>query len=248
MPYQKQSILLRKPFLWVALLACAVLLVSCGSAKRPQEVESTVLQFNTPQNGDTIAIIETNKGTIKIVLYPTLAPVAVDNFIRLSENGYYENTTFHRIVKDFIIQGGDPTGTGSGGMSVWGGYFDVEISGQLHNYSGAVGMASTSNGNGSQFYIVQTPTDSVSDVMAEQLLSAGYTQDVVDTYLQVGGVPYLDNGYTIFGQVYEGMDVVDKMASVSTDDREKPKKDIVVQSITISTYDDGTTSVSSEET
>ncbi len=247
MPYQKQSIFLRKPFLWATLLLCAVLLTACGTAKRPQEVESNVLQFNTPQNGDIIAVIETNKGTIKMVLYPSLAPVAVDNFIRLSESGYYNDTTFHRIVKDFIVQGGDPTGTGSGGMSVWGGYFDVEISGQLHNFSGAVGMASTSNGNGSQFYIVQTPAESVSEPMAEQLLAAGYEQDVIDAYLQVGGVPYLDNGYTVFGQVYEGMNIVDKIASVSTDDREKPKKDIVVKSITISTYDDGTTPASTEE-
>ena len=173
-----------------------------------------------------------------MVLYPEYAPIAVDNFIKLAESGYYNGTTFHRIVKDFIIQGGDPTGTGYGGMSIWGGYFDVEISGMLHNYTGAVGMSSTTNGNGSQFYIVQTPLASITDVHVEQMVNAGYRQDVIDTYLEVGGIPYLDNGYTIFGQVYRGMDVVDEIASVQTDDREKPKKDITIISITISIYEE----------
>ena len=223
------------------VLGLAFIITACGSTKRPTTFESTELQFTTPQNGDTIAIIQTSEGTIYMVLYPQYAPVAVDNFIRLAQSGYYDGTTFHRIVKDFIVQGGDPTGTGYGGMSIWGSYFEVEISGILHNYTGAVGMASTANGNGSQFYIVQTPQDNITDAHVQQMQSAGYREEVINAYLEVGGVPYLDNGYTVFGQVYSGMDVVDDIASVQTDDREKPKKDITIVSITITIYEEPVT-------
>ena len=226
-----------KKYLFPALLLCCIVILSGCGPSRPASVDSQELQFTTPAEGDPIALIETSMGTIKIVLYPKYAPKAVENFTRLAENGYYNGVLFHRIVKDFIIQGGDPTGTGTGGESVWGTPFETEITDLLHNYTGAVGMASSSeNGNGSQFYIVQTPADSVTDTMVDQMRAAGRREEVISTYQQAGGVPYLDYGYTVFAQVYEGMDVVDKIAKVKTDDREKPKKDVTITSVTISTY------------
>lgn len=216
-------------------LLCALCLSGCGASR--EKIDSDELQFTTPAEGDPVADIETSMGTIKIVLYPKYAPKAVENFTTLAEEGYYNGLTFHRIVKNFIVQGGDPTGTGTGGTSIWGAPFETEITDLLHNYTGAVGMAaSASGGNGSQFYIVQTPADSVTDAMVEQMQAAGRREEVIDAYKKAGGVPYLDYGYTVFGQVYEGMDIVDKIAKVRTDDREKPKKEITINSITISSY------------
>lgn len=115
-------------------------------------------QLDKPIKGDTVALIKTNKGDIKIRLFPDKAPKTVENFVTHSKNGYYNGIIFHRVIKGFMIQGGDPTGTGRGGESIWGKGFEDEFSPELHNFRGALSMANTGMpfSNGSQFFIVSS--------------------------------------------------------------------------------------------
>ena len=118
------------------------------------------------------AIMHTNMGDITIQLYPEVAPKTVENFVTLAKKGYYNGLIFHRVIKDFMIQGGDPTGTGAGGESIYGAKFEDECSQELHNFRGALSMANAGpNTNGSQFFIVQNsqaPTQDI-DALAVQV-------------------------------------------------------------------------------
>lgn len=187
-------------------------------------------QLNTEvaDNEDLVEMV-TTKGTIKIKLFPELAPKAVENFMTHAKDGYYDGVTFHRVIQDFMIQGGDPEGNGTGGESIWGEGFETEISNQLYNVRGALSMARTQdpNSNGSQFFIVQN-----SDDMHDGLLKDDYPQAIIDAYKN-GGYPSLDGEYTVFGQVVEGMDVVDAIAAVETDSSDKPKEDVKIEKINI---------------
>ncbi|BAO06819.1 peptidylprolyl isomerase [Enterococcus mundtii] len=187
-------------------------------------------QLNTEvaDNEDLVEMV-TTKGTIKIKLFPELAPKAVENFMTHAKDGYYDGVTFHRVIQDFMIQGGDPEGNGTGGESIWGEGFETEISNQLYNIRGALSMARTQdpNSNGSQFFIVQN-----SDDMHDGLLKDDYPQAIIDAYKN-GGYPSLDGEYTVFGQVVEGMDVVDAIATVETDSSDKPKEDVKIEKINI---------------
>ena len=230
---------------FVVSLFAAGLMIGCGAASsRPSQFESNELQFTSPQNGDTIAIFDTSMGTFRAVLFPALAPLAVENFVTLAKQGYYDGILFHHVVKDFVIQGGDPTATGGGGESLWGNPFADEFNDSLHNYTGALSMANSGeNTNTSQFFIVDAPADSVSAALAGQMKTGGYRQEVIDAYRAVGGAPYLDGKHTVFGQIYSGMDVIDKIASVAVDEKtDRPKKDIVIESISIDTYQQDTSS------
>ena len=123
-------------------------------------------QKEMPAVGEKVAVIKTDKGDIKVRLFPEEAPKAVENFVTHAENGYYDGLIFHRVIKDFMIQGGDPKGTGTGGESIWGKPFADEFSSELHNFRGALSMANAGpNTNGSQFFIVQA--DSVSDDLVD---------------------------------------------------------------------------------
>ena len=116
-------------------------------------------QLRQPAAGDTVATIKTNKGDIKVVLFPDAAPKAVENFTTHADNGYYDGVIFHRVIPDFKIQGGDPLGMGIGGESSWGRPFKDEFSRDYHNLRGALCMANAGpNTNGSQFFIVQAPS------------------------------------------------------------------------------------------
>ena len=107
-------------------------------------------QLNAPVAGDMIATVKTNMGEIKIKLFPEYAPKAVENFTTHAKNGYYDGLIFHRVINDFMIQGGDPNGTGTGGQSIWGHSFEDEFTGELHNLRGALCMANAGpNTNGS---------------------------------------------------------------------------------------------------
>ena len=113
-------------------------------------------QFEKPAKESKVAIMETEKGTIKLYFFPEYAPKAVENFLTHAEQGYYNGITFHRVINDFMIQGGDPTGTGRGGESIWGHSFEDEFDVKLRNYRGALSMANAGPcTNGSQFFIVQ---------------------------------------------------------------------------------------------
>lgn len=193
------------------------------------------LQLSPAAKGDTVAVMHTNMGDIKIKLFPEQAPRTVENFVTHAENGYYNGIIFHRVIKDFMIQGGDPTGTGRGGESIWGGSFEDEFSPLLHNLRGALSMANAGpNTNGSQFFIVQA--NSVPEDMIEQMRSltdSGFSQDITDAYKTLGGTPWLDFRHSVFGQVTEGMEVVDAIAGAPVGSGDKPVEDIVINGIDI---------------
>ena len=177
-------------------------------------------------------LMQTTLGDIKIKLFPELAPKTVENFLTHAENGYYEGIIFHRVIKDFMIQGGDPTGTGMGGESIWGAPFADEFSMNAFNLRGALSMANAGPGtNGSQFFIVQAPRVDVR--MEDQMKQAGYPEEIIQAYMEKGGTPWLDHKHTVFGQVIEGMDVVDIITNVETTYGDKPAVDVVINKITV---------------
>lgn len=181
------------------------------------------------------AVIKTNMGDMSFELFPQAAPKAVENFVRHSENGYYNGLIFHRVIKDFMIQGGDPTGTGMGGESVFGGSFEDEFSIDARNYYGALSMANAGpNTNGSQFFIVQAKDvpDSLLSQM-ERLKDNGFPQQVIDTYKEAGGTPWLDFHHTVFGRLISGADVLDSIAAVECDANDKPLSDVVISAIEV---------------
>ena len=181
--------------------------------------------------------IKTSQGDITIKLFPEEAPLAVENFLTHAKEGYYDGIIFHRVINGFMIQGGDPEGNGTGGQSIWAGKddsidagngFKNEVSAFLYNIRGALAMANAgADTNGSQFFINQNPAD------ASGQLSSGKTPGKIIEAYKNGGNPSLDGGYTVFGQVIEGMDVVDKIASSETDSNDKPTTDITINSIEI---------------
>lgn len=181
------------------------------------------------------AVIKTNRGDMEFVLFPEIAPKAVENFVTHSENGYYNGLIFHRVIQDFMIQGGDPTGTGMGGESVFGKNFEDEFSLDARNYDGALSMANAGpNTNGSQFFIVQAktvPQNLLSQM--EQLKDNGFPQEVIDNYKKVGGTPWLDFHHTVFGQLINGADVLDDITSVKCGPNDKPVYDVVIDKIEI---------------
>jgi len=151
-----------------------------------------------------IAVIKTNMGTIKCELLPEVAPKAVENFVGLSDKGYYNKLTFHRVIDKFMIQGGDPNGNGTGGQSIWGGTFDDEFN-ENYKFDSAGVMAYANRGpntNGSQFFITLEPT------------------------------PSLNFHFTIFGKVVDGMDVVKAIGKVPTaKPYDKPVTPVVMDSV-----------------
>ena len=153
-----------------------------------------------------VAVIKTNMGTIELELFPKEAPKAVENFTKLANEGYYDGVIFHRVIDNFMIQGGDPTGTGRGGESIWGKPFGDEFSPDLKfDKPGLLAMANAGpNTNGSQFFITLVPT------------------------------PWLNNHHTIFGKVIKGMGVVEKIGKVQTTKPfDKPVKDVVMEKVSI---------------
>ncbi|MCI5515631.1 MAG: peptidylprolyl isomerase [Oscillospiraceae bacterium] len=184
----------------------------------------------------TKAVIKTNRGDMTFVLFPEVAPKAVENFVTHAKDGYYDGLIFHRIIKDFMIQGGDPTGTGCGGESVWGKSFEDEFSIDARNYYGALSMANSGpNTNGSQFFIVQAksvPENLLAQM--EQLKEQGYPQECIDNYKEVGGTPWLDFHHTVFGQIVDGEDVLENIAAVQTGPNDKPIYDVVIDTVEIS--------------
>lgn len=160
-------------------------------------------QLDFPKTGDTVAIIETTLGTIKIKLFVQETPKTCANFIGLAKKGYYNGIIFHRVIRDFMIQGGDPTGTGMGGESIYGQEFEDEFAPGLSHVKGTLSMANAGpNTNGSQFFIVHARE-----------------------------TKYLDRHHSVFGQVYEGLDIVDAIANVKTDRNDRPLTDVAILSM-----------------
>lgn len=193
------------------------------------------IQTANPKAGDTVAILSTTMGKVCIKLFPQYAPKTVENFTTHAKNGYYNGIIFHRVIPDFMIQGGDPTSTGRGGESIWGAPFEDECCPELHNLRGALSMANAGPGtNGSQFFIVQAKTvpPQMLDQM-DELTDSGFPLAAQESYKELGGTPWLDFRHTVFGQVYEGMDVVDSIANVKTGAMDKPEEDVSILGIEI---------------
>lgn len=182
-------------------------------------------------DNEKLVEMETSMGTIKIKLFPEYAPKAVENFLKHSEEGYYDGLIFHRVIKDFMIQGGDPRGNGTGGESIYGKPFEDEFTSQLFNIRGALSMANAGpNTNGSQFFIVQNP--SLDGSWKAQMEKADYPQEIIEAY-ENGGTPWLDYRHTVFGQVIAGMDIVDLIANTPANAQDKPKEDVQIKKIKI---------------
>lgn len=225
------------------------------------EVEDVSLydkQFKGPEKGEEIAVLKTSMGEIKLRLFPEEAPLAVENFKGLANEGFYNNVTFHRVINDFMIQTGDPSATGTGFASIYDNEaFGDEFVPYLHNYRGALSMANSgADSNGCQFFINQANVvyedylNSLIEMMGENeaacfqnvnkktydLLAVVFPEIVADHYREVGGNIHLDYKHTVFGQVFEGMDIVDKIAEVPVDENQKPLEDVVIESITFEIY------------
>ncbi len=191
-------------------------------------------QLDKPQTGEMVAVMHTTLGDISIRLFADKAPKTVENFTTHAKNGYYDGLIFHRVIKDFMIQGGDPTGTGCGGESIWGTNFEDEFDVDLHNIYGALSMANAGPcTNGSQFFIVEAST--CPEGMLEQMkeLESHFPKACQEGYAKLGGTPWLDFKHSVFGQVYDGMDVVKAIASVKTNHSDRPLEDVKILSIDV---------------
>ncbi len=177
---------------------------------------TTSYQINKPKNGDLVAVMKTTNWTMKIRLFVKDVPSVVNNFIGLSVKWYYKDIIFHRVIKDFMIQWGDPTWTGMWGESIYWAKFDDEFSDKLSNIRGSIAMANSGpNTNWSQFFINQRD----------------------NTNLDFNKPPFTSK-HAVFGQVYEWLDNLDKIAKVKTASWDKPVKDVKIISIEIKQYND----------
>ena len=192
----------KKKGILASLLVGALALVGCSN--------NTVDEVRTPPKELPVAtIVFKDYGTVEAELYPHIAPNTVNNFISLANSGFYDNLTFHRIIKDFMIQGGDPEGTGMGGpgYSIKGEFTKNKFKNDLKHTEGVLSMARSQNKDsaGSQFFIM--------------------TKDI----------PSLDGQYASFGKVISGMDIIHEIENVETDANDKPVKDVVIESIKVDT-------------
>lgn len=198
--------------------------------------DAVILNFTAPEVGEKIAVMTVKDyGEIKIKLFPEQASKGVENFIGLAEMNYYDELIFHRVINGFMNQGGDPTGTGTGGNSIWGGNFDGGVPEGLYHFSGAVAYANSqgTSTNSSQFYIVNTAEG---DVLGGEDYLVDLPANLADMYREKGGTPHLDGSYTVFGQVFEGMDVVRAISEVETDENDKPLTQVLIESVRIVEY------------
>lgn len=174
---------------------------STSTNEQKEDLSMTELKKDTI----TVAVIKTNMGTIEIELYAKKAVKTVENFVGLIEKKYYDGIIFHRVIDNFMIQGGDPTGTGMGGESLWGKPFEDEVNtGLKHESEGILSMANSGpNTNGSQFFITLKATS------------------------------WLDGRHTVFGKVIKGMDVVKAIGKVKTGQNDKPVTNVVMENVTV---------------
>ena len=232
---------MKKSLKLLGLLMAAILPLAAfsGCTNADALTGTKIDQFQLPAKGDEIAVMETTEGTIKFRLFPEVAPKAVQNFKSLAKKGYYNGLKFHRIIPEFMIQSGDPQGTGMGGESIWGEPFEDEFSDYVRNYKGALSMENSGpNTNGSQFFVVQAGPQTIGDDFSNYSgqTDAKFPQEIVDKYKEKGGTPWLDNQHTVFGQAFEGIDVVNKIAGYGNTDG-TPSKEVKIVSVTIEKYE-----------
>lgn len=189
---------------------------------------------------ETIVLIETNYGNIKVKLYNE-TPFHKENFIELVEKGFYDSLLFHRVIKDFMIQGGDPTSKGAKADAQLGsggpGYtIPAEINPLLFHKKGALSAARQGDNtnpmrrsSGSQFYIVQGKVYTKDEMTKlEQRMGTKWSDEQMTIYTTIGGTPFLDAQYTVFGEIIEGLDVIDKIAAVEKGKADRPVSDVII--------------------
>jgi cyclophilin family peptidyl-prolyl cis-trans isomerase len=185
------------------LLAAFVAVIAVVSVSAYFLMQSSVVAGSNQTSKNRVAVMETSMGTMEFVLYEDKAPITTNNFITLAEKGFYDNTIFHRIIHNFVIQGGDPTGTGGGGP----GYTvpDEFNTGLNHDVKGMLSMANTGqpNSSGSQFFVTLSPQ------------------------------PGLDGSYSVFGKLIKGENVLDAIGSVQTDAYDRPISNVTLIKVTI---------------
>lgn len=192
--------------LTLSLFFVLILFISCMNGNSNNQNPQQEQEKQNMNDSTVVAVVKTNMGTIEIELFESQTPKTVANFVGLAEKGYYNGVIFHRVIENFMIQGGDPTGTGRGGESIYGAKFEDEIVPALkHEVPGILSMANAGpNTNGSQFFITLVAT------------------------------PWLDGKHTVFGKVIAGMEVVSAIGKVQTSKPgDKPVEDVVMESVTI---------------
>ena len=197
----------------IIIIITIILLVGCE--KKAKNIEDyfdenliNIEQLNLPVKGEEIAIVKTTKGDMKIRLFKDIAPLAVENFITLAKEGYYDGYGFSRIEDNFCIQIGGNTEYPHG-KSIYGDFYDLEIDSEYHNFFGAIGVARTAEKkNSSLFYIISREDLLEEDIEFLENNETSLNKEEVYAYKAIGGVPRLDYEYTIFGQVYEGLDIL----------------------------------------
>ena len=183
-------------------------------------------------DGEIKVTIKTTHGDMAFKLFEKDIPKAVENFVTHAKNGYYNGIIFHRVIKDFMIQGGDPTGTGMGGESIWGNSFEDEFSMDYFHFYGALSMANAGpNTNGSQFFIVQN--NHLDARTLDALEQGGWPEEAVKGYAEVGGTPHLDHRHAVFGQLLEGAETLEKIAAVETGAQDKPVEEVVILDVEV---------------
>lgn len=213
--------------------------------KALESSQINLVQLNLPKAGDTLFEIDTTNGTLYGVLYPEKAPLAVENFTTLAQEGFYNGSTFNSVVENFYVQSGAPSGKED--KSIFTDKkdnpipFENEIDIDLWHFRGALAMMnegiSSPDSNTSKFFIVQAKT--IANEWFEKMENIGFPTKVIDAYKENGGIPGYDTHYTVFGQVYSGLDVLDSIGETEVDDSYKPVEDIYINSIKISTYEEG---------
>lgn len=219
----------------VCCVFCTAFATSCGDNN-----DDGIANFTSPKNGEEVLVMTIRDyGDVKIKLFPDQAEKGVENIKGLVGKNYYDGLIFHRIIKDFMIQGGDPLGTGMGGESMWGDKFDGGTSEDLIHAAGAVAYANSGSTatNGSQFYIVTGSKLSDEDFKTYADNGYKFTEEAQNIYKEDGGAPWLDGGYTVFGQVYDGLDIIFDIQNTETDSSDKPVKDVVIEKISVEKYD-----------
>lgn len=223
---------MKKAIVFILLLTMSMtLFIGCSNESN---------QFSAPKKGETVAeIVVKDFGSIYVKFFDESAPKAVENFTTHAKEGYYDGLTFHRVINDFMIQGGDPSGDGTGGESIWGEEFEDEFSDNLQPYRGALCMANAgSNTNGSQFFIVQAKQTYDKDTLTYigEQYGVEFNDAAIENYGKKGGTPWLYRAHTVFGQVYEGLDVLDAIAAVEVDADDKPVNDVIIEKINVFKY------------
>lgn len=228
---------LKKAVATALLLSLVTLLpVSCETKIEVKDTDTD--QLALPEIDEEIVIFHTSEGDVYFRLFKEDAPKAVENFLSLVKDKKYDGVEFFRSEVNYLLQSGDyENNDGTGGKSKWGKGFKVELSDSLHNIRGALGMARSTalDSQGSQFYVVTRGYASVA--YTEELKKTD--PDLAKKYEENGGIPELDGEYTVFGQAFAGLDVLDRLNSVSVDENNKPTEPIYILSVEITKYSTG---------